>query len=38
MLVVVRVRTKRANWFWVADRELAEAWVRLHAVQGQKMK
>jgi hypothetical protein len=28
----------RANWFWVADRKLAEAWFRLHAVHGQKMK
>lgn len=28
----------RGNWFWVADRELAEAWFRLHAVHGQKMK
>ena len=28
----------RANWLWVADRELAEAWLRLHAVHGQKMK
>jgi hypothetical protein len=26
----------RANWLWVADRELAEAWFRLHAVHGQK--
>ena len=29
---------ERANWFWVADRKLAEAWFQLHAVHGQKMK
>jgi len=29
---------ERANWFWVADRELAEAWFRLHAVHGQKLE
>jgi len=23
----------RANWFWVADRELAEAWLKLHQVK-----
>ncbi len=27
---------ERANWFWVPDRELAEAWFKLHAVRGQK--
>jgi len=27
---------ERVNWFWVADRELAEAWIQLHAVRGQK--
>ena len=26
---------ERANWFWVADREQAEAWFKLHAVHGQ---
>ncbi len=29
---------ERANWFWIADRELAEAWFRLHAVHGQKLE
>jgi len=29
---------ERTNWFWVADRELAEAWFRLHAVHGQRFK
>ncbi len=28
----------RSNWFWIADRELAEAWFQLHAVHGQKWK
>jgi len=31
-------KDERANWFWVADRELAEAWFKLHAVRGQKFK
>ena len=26
---------QRKQWFWVADRELAEAWFDLHAVRGQ---
>lgn len=29
---------ERTDWFWVADRELAEAWFKLHAVHGQKLK
>ena len=29
---------ERADWFWVADRELAEAWFELHAVHGQRLK
>jgi hypothetical protein len=29
---------ERADWFWVADRELAEAWFALHAVHGQELK
>jgi len=29
---------ERKNWFWVADRELAEAWFELHAVHGQKFR
>jgi len=29
---------ERADWFWVADRELAEAWFRLHAAHRQKFE
>lgn len=28
---------ERKNMFWVADRELAEAWFKLHAVHGQRL-
>jgi hypothetical protein len=31
-------KDERAKMFWVADREQAEAWFKLHALHGQKME